>query len=83
MSAFEFPFAVGIAVKKGGRDLANTGDNITEERISAGRAALSAVGNQMDGQNTLTFTARPARKPKKSWKNGNCWPPHSPLAVAA
>ena len=34
----------------------------TEERISAGRAALSAVGNQMDGQNTLTFTARKARK---------------------
>ena len=71
MSAFEFPFAVGKAVKK--EDMIWQIQVITfiEERIDAGRGALSAVGNQMDAQNTLTSTARPARKPKKSWKSGN------------
>ena len=83
MSAFEFPFAVGKAVKK--EDMIGQIQVITfiEERINAGRDALSAVENRMDAQNTLTSTARPARKPKKSWKNESRCSPYSPQAAAA
>lgn len=40
----------------------------TGAKTVAGKDVLSAVENRMDAQNTLTPTAEPAGKPKRSWK---------------
>ena len=54
MSAFEFPFAVGIAVKKGGRDLANTGDNIYRRKDKRWEGRFIS-GRKPDGRAKYTY----------------------------
>ena len=54
MSAFEFPFAVNIAVKKGGRDLANTGDNIYRRKDKRWEGRFIS-GRKPDGRAKYTY----------------------------
>ena len=54
MSAFEFPFAVNIAVKKGGHDLANTGDNIYRRKDKRWEGRFIS-GRKADGRAKYTY----------------------------
>lgn len=54
MSTFQFPFAVGIAVKKGGRDLANTGDNIYRRKDKRWEGRFIS-GRKANGQAKYTY----------------------------
>ena len=54
MSAFEFPFVVNIAVKKGGHDLANTGDNIYRRKDKRWEGRFIS-GRRADGRAKYTY----------------------------